>query len=766
MKKQITFLFLLIFVGIRSLTAQWVELPGITPVYPDITGIPSNQPPFIPKITKIPGHYSRTDWQAVIDATWGEGLPTADKLVIFDNFWNTIDQKFACFHNHNINWDSIKTLYRPEIQAGVSRGRFDAIMNNISLALKEAHTRALDNFITSTAINPGVPILIIGGGWYGHFGAGLTPLPDSSLLVYDVIPNHPLGLQRGDIVLGYDGIPWKILIFQMLNYQLPIRGLCGSSPRAFIHSLLMAAGRNWHLFDVIDIKKYSTGETVHLPTSLLQNQEINLLYTEQMEIPGIPKPNPLAGVEVTYGIYPNTNIGYIYAVQWGIPSKAQLFDAVYNLLQLNPDGLIFDFRTNFGGGMTQGDSAFKLLFPNSVTYTDYGIRTNIRNHTQMRAANMSSYYTIPGMPPGYNKPIAVLVGPGAVSAGDQIALRMKYHPRVRTFGKPTNGAFNGPTTLELHPDWNSRYARADFYELKNPGRYLTHEEFPVDELVWLTPSMVAQGRDDVVEAALNWINASNDPGVTLFEDNAENGFGNWTSNQGWAAIAQYPHSPVNSFTDSPAGNYANRADNSMTLKTALNTSSYDILTLSFWHRYATQSGKDFCRVEVSSNNGTSWQEVKNYSGALNTLTQVELDITSYANKSANVKIRFRLTSDTKTVADGWYVDDIKITGKSLDRNIVVNQVNNNFPKNYSLGQNYPNPFNPVTRISFDIPKQEFVSLKIYDAIGREVNTLVNEVKVPGSYAVDFNGVELSSGVYYYKLFSGDFVETKKMVLLK
>jgi hypothetical protein len=85
---------------------------------------------------------------------------------------------------------------------------------------------------------------------------------------------------------------------------------------------------------------------------------------------------------------------------------------------------------------------------------------------------------------------------------------------------------------------------------------------------------------------------------------------------------------------------------------------------------------------------------------------------------------------------------------------------------YSLEQNYPNPFNPETKISFDIPIQGFVSLKIFDALGREVNTLVNEVKVPGSYSVDFNGTNLPSGIYFYKLQTENYSETKKMLLIK
>ena len=95
---------------------------------------------------------------------------------------------------------------------------------------------------------------------------------------------------------------------------------------------------------------------------------------------------------------------------------------------------------------------------------------------------------------------------------------------------------------------------------------------------------------------------------------------------------------------------------------------------------------------------------------------------------------------------------------------VVN--NSEVPKAYSLSQNYPNPFNPVTKISYEIPKSGLVTLKVYDILGKEIATLVNEVKNPGSFVVDFNGTSLSSGMYFYRLESGGFVSTKKMMLIK
>jgi hypothetical protein len=91
---------------------------------------------------------------------------------------------------------------------------------------------------------------------------------------------------------------------------------------------------------------------------------------------------------------------------------------------------------------------------------------------------------------------------------------------------------------------------------------------------------------------------------------------------------------------------------------------------------------------------------------------------------------------------------------------------NTLPNNFSLNQNYPNPFNPNTVISLKLPVGSFVSLKVYDINGREVSELVNEKLNPGKYKIDFNGSNLPSGVYYYKMSTESFSETKKMILVK
>ena len=91
---------------------------------------------------------------------------------------------------------------------------------------------------------------------------------------------------------------------------------------------------------------------------------------------------------------------------------------------------------------------------------------------------------------------------------------------------------------------------------------------------------------------------------------------------------------------------------------------------------------------------------------------------------------------------------------------------NGLINNFKLEQNYPNPFNPKTNIQYAISSRQFVSLKIFDVLGNEIATLVNEEKLAGEYEVAFNATGLPSGIYFYQLKAGSFVQTKKMVYLK
>jgi photosystem II stability/assembly factor-like uncharacterized protein len=98
--------------------------------------------------------------------------------------------------------------------------------------------------------------------------------------------------------------------------------------------------------------------------------------------------------------------------------------------------------------------------------------------------------------------------------------------------------------------------------------------------------------------------------------------------------------------------------------------------------------------------------------------------------------------------------------------IGIQPLSNDIPAKFKVSQNYPNPFNPTTKIKFDLPKSSFTKLVVYDLLGREVTTLVDEELKPGTYEAEWNASDISSGIYFYKLITDEFVEAKRMILIK
>ncbi len=463
-----------------------------------------------------------TDWRLLIDQTWGPSPYTIPQMLdLFDTFWDTIDRHFACFQGLDVDWTALRTRYRTEIESGVSNGRFTAIMNHLGLALRESHTHTYSS-VDNTALDPGTPLFVVGGwGNNSHFGAGLTPLPDSSLLVYKVIPDHPLGLVPGDIVLGYEGVPWKQLYRELLAAELPLTGWWwGSSSSSWTHSMLMCAGLNWHLFSTIDVLKHDSGETLHLSVAPLVGLNVALDCSEQLPVPGVPMPDYLGtGDLVSWGLISGSQIGYVYVRAWTGTAGTEFDNAIDSLLTKHQTtGLIFDFRTNYGGSMSLAYPGLQRLFRRRTIYTvAFAERCDTTDHLAMCPSPNGPplSYVIRGTATAdYDHPIAVLVGPGAISSGDQVANLFRYHPRARFFGKSTSTAFNSPTVLPLPlSGWFALYATADAYRVSVPGDYLTHDEFPVDQPVWFAPDDVARGFDTVAGAAITWIN-----GITGVED--------------------------------------------------------------------------------------------------------------------------------------------------------------------------------------------------------------------------------------------------------
>jgi hypothetical protein len=167
-----------------------------------------------------------------------------------------------------------------------------------------------------------------------------------------------------------------------------------------------------------------------------------------------------------------------------------------------------------------------------------------------------------------------------------------------------------------------------------------------------------------------------------------------------------------------------------------------------WSTTAETNNQGF-DIERSSVSG-SWTKVANVAGNGTTTTSHSYSYTDRNLASGNYNYRLK---------------QIDFNGNFEYFNL-SNEVNVGTPTKFDLSQNYPNPFNPSTSINFDLPVDGKVSLKIYDMSGKEVMTLVNEVRTAGYHSVSFNASSLSSGVYFYTLSADNFTATKKMMLLK
>ena len=196
-------------------------------------------------------------------------------------------------------------------------------------------------------------------------------------------------------------------------------------------------------------------------------------------------------------------------------------------------------------------------------------------------------------------------------------------------------------------------------------------------------------------------------------------------------------------------------------------------SLKFNHAYATYETEiDSLIIEVSSNSGLSYSILVGLAGGVSgnlvtaspRTTNFIPNPTQWATKIYVLPvgtdlIRFKAVSAS---GNNLYLDNIcKVNGTTG-----ISNLNLEIQNEYSLSQNYPNPFNPTTKINFSVPVNSFVKLKIYDVLGKEVMTLINEQKQAGNYAAEFNGANLSSGIYFFRMEAGEFVDVKRMMLIK
>jgi Secretion system C-terminal sorting domain/Immune inhibitor A-like, MAM domain len=271
----------------------------------------------------------------------------------------------------------------------------------------------------------------------------------------------------------------------------------------------------------------------------------------------------------------------------------------------------------------------------------------------------------------------------------------------------------------------------------------------------------------------------------------ENTSGGFTGTNDWAwGTPSLPspsaHGGAKCWATSLNGNYT-VGPRLSSLTTATYTVFSDRASFSFWHWYEMQGRFDGANVKVSVNGDAfqviqptdSFPEPAIYSGFGNPLggqpgysstegttwSKATFDLTGIASEGNTIAVRFDFGADNSIQYRGWYIDDF--TSDGLGTLIVTGAgQSGESPLTFSLAQNYPNPFNPTTTISYTVASPSVVSLKIFDVLGREVATVVNKAMPSGRYEATWDASGVASGLYFYRLDAGSFVEVKKMMLLR
>jgi hypothetical protein len=229
-----------------------------------------------------------------------------------------------------------------------------------------------------------------------------------------------------------------------------------------------------------------------------------------MPVPGVILPDLKNGYADSWGFIEGTKIGYIYisstAGSWMISSGSGFATAI-NTFMNDPDvdGLIIDNRMDEGGDHLPLRAGLSMLFNENQHILAFDVRSDPNNHFTMSFDRDLSFGADNQL---FDKPIAMITGPAAVSMGDWLLLLLKKHPMSRLFGLPTNGAFGWARAEESTsaPGWELEYTFRNGYLTDKPGEYLNHLGVMVDEEIWLTQEDVVKGEDTVVKRAMEWIN--------------------------------------------------------------------------------------------------------------------------------------------------------------------------------------------------------------------------------------------------------------------
>lgn len=283
-----------------------------------------------------------------------------------------------------------------------------------------------------------------------------------------------------------------------------------------------------------------------------------------------------------------------------------------------------------------------------------------------------------------------------------------------------------------------------------------------------TPQFQPDGSCDVlIDGAgvvhVAWSNFLNDAGNLSMSIDAPIMY--WNSASQTIRNIAYPY-PDTGMGEGPPGRDGNYATQPDLAANATGSTIYCVFSQGIPERDANNNPYEHVYAVASLNGGTTWGTPvdltpgSGFDAAFPTIPDWVED-TMYVSYLADALAGnfIRTNHSQRQVAMMWLRVPVSLITS-------VGQTGGQVPDAYSLGQNYPNPFNPSTTIHFSVPKEGFVTLKVYNIMGQEVTTLVNEVRQPGTHEVTLDAAGLSSGIYFYRLSAPGFDQTRKLVLLR
>jgi len=261
--------------------------------------------------------------------------------------------------------------------------------------------------------------------------------------------------------------------------------------------------------------------------------------------------------------------------------------------------------------------------------------------------------------------------------------------------------------------------------------------------------------------------------TTEFVDGFEEGLDNWDTGKYWDVSSSKRHSGKHSISDSKIGDYKNNLQDTLRYLGSFDLSHVQSAWIEYYIKYDLEKEKDFLYLDVSPDNGKNWFRMKSYTGRYGGFALDTLSLMHFIDEETDsLTFRFIISTDSVNTKDGVYIDDISIF---VSNSIIVSGIDDHFTgrtiNKYFLKANYPNPFNPSTVIEYGIASTQNVTLEIYNILGQRIKTLVSQQQKPGIYRVIWDGTDqfnrkVAAGIYLYHLSAGEFVETRKMILVK